>query len=163
MALMRFDPFREFDRITEQVMAGSRVPRTMPMEAFRRGEQFLVFIDIPGADEDDVDITVERNVVSIRARRESPRQEGDEVLVDERPHGVFTRQLFLGDNLDAGNLAAEYSRGVLVLTIPIAEASKPRRITVGGRSGQPGRGAGTPETPETPEKGADQQPAATTS
>jgi len=130
MALMRFDPFREMDRITEQVMAGSRVPRTMPMEAFRRGDEFFVFIDIPGINEDDVELTVERNVVSIRAQRVSPRQEGDEVLVDERPHGVFTRQLFLGDNLDASKLSADYNRGVLVMRIPIAEASKPRRITL---------------------------------
>lgn len=130
MALMRFDPFREIDRIAEQVMTGSRVPRTMPMEAFRRGDEFFVYIDIPGINEDDVELTVERNVVSIRALRVSPRQEGDEVLVDERPHGTFTRQLFLGDNLDAGKLSADYNRGVLVMTIPIAEASKPRRITL---------------------------------
>jgi HSP20 family protein len=132
MALMRFDPFREIDRIAEQMIAGGRVPRTMPMEAFRRGDEFFVHVDIPGVDEDDVDLTVERNVVSIRAERRSPRQEGDEVLVDERPHGIFTRQLFLGDNLDAGNLSADYDCGVLILTIPIAEASKPRRITVSG-------------------------------
>ena len=156
MALMRFDPFREIDRIAEQVMAGNRAPRTMPMEAFRRGDQFFVFIDIPGVDEDDVEITVERNVVSIRAQRVSPRQEGDEVLVDERPHGVFTRQLFLGDNLDAGKLTAEYSGGVLVLTIPIAEASKPRRISVGGRSD-------LPDGSTTAEQGADQHAAAATS
>lgn len=135
MALMRFDPFREIDRMTEQVMSGGRVPRTMPMEAFRRGDEFFVHIDLPGISEDDVDLTVERNVVSIRAERRSPREEGDELIVDERPHGAFTRQLFLGDNLDASRLSADYDRGVLVLTIPIAEASKPRRIPL-QRQGQ---------------------------
>jgi HSP20 family protein len=130
MALMRFDPFREIDRITEQVMGASRMPRTMPMEAFRRGEEFFVYIDLPGVNDDDVDVTVERNVVNIRAERRSPRQEGDELIVDERPQGVFTRQLFLGDNLDTNRLSADYDRGVVCLTIPIAEESKPRRISV---------------------------------
>jgi HSP20 family protein len=95
MALMRSDPFRELDRFAEQVMAGSRVPQTMPMEAFRRGDQFFVYIDLPGVDRKDVDLTVERNVISVRAERRSPRQEGDELIVDERPQGIFTRQLFL--------------------------------------------------------------------
>ncbi len=87
MALMRFDPFRELDRFTEQVMAGSRVSRTMPMEAYRRGDNFFVYIDLPGVDRKEVDLTVERNVVSVRAQRQSPRQEGDELIVDERPQG----------------------------------------------------------------------------
>jgi HSP20 family protein len=76
MALMRSDPFRELDRFAEQVMAGSRVPQTMPLEAFRRGDQFFVYIDLPGVDRKDVDLTVERNVISVRAERRSPRQEG---------------------------------------------------------------------------------------
>src|ERR1700709_2761942 len=132
MALMRFDPFRELDRLSEQVMGG-RVPRTMPMEAWRRKDEFYVHIDLPGIDKDDVDLTVERNVVSIRAERRPAREEGDEVIVDERPHGIFTRQLFLGDNLDANKLSADYDRGVLMLTIPVAEASKPRLITLSGQ------------------------------
>jgi HSP20 family protein len=134
MTLMRFDPFRELDRLTEQVLAGGRPSRTMPMEAFRRGDNFFVYIDLPGVDPKDVDLTVERNVVSVRAQRQSPRQEGDELIVDERPHGIFTRQLFLGDNLDASKLSADFDRGVLVLTIPVAEVSKPRRIELGGQS-----------------------------
>jgi HSP20 family protein len=130
MTLMRFDPFRELDRLSEQVMGG-RGPRTMPMEAWRRKDEFFVYVDLPGVDRDDVELTVERNVVSIRAERRPAHDEGDEVIVDERPHGTFTRQLFLGDNLDANKLSAEYDRGVLILTIPIAEASKPRRIQLG--------------------------------
>lgn len=135
MALMRFDPFRELDRLSEQVMGG-RVPRTMPMEAWRRKDEFYVHIDLPGIDKDDVDLTVERNVVSIRAERRPARGEGDEVIVDERPHGIFTRQLFLGDNLDANNLSADYDRGVLMLTIPVAEESKPRRVQLGAQQQQ---------------------------
>lgn len=133
MALMRFDPFRELDRFAEQAMGSSRLPRTMMMEAWRRADEFFVHIDLPGVDKDDVDLTVEHNVVSIRAQRRPAHAEGDEVIVDERPHGIFTRQLFLGDNLDANKLSADYDRGVLMLTIPIAEASKPRRIPLGAQ------------------------------
>jgi HSP20 family protein len=132
MTLMRFDPFRELDRFSEQILAGSRV-RTMPMEAYRRGDEFYVELDVPGVGAQDVDVTVERNVVNVRAIRRSTRQEGDEVIVDERPHGEFTRQLFLGENLDSSKLAANLDNGVLRLTIPVAEESKPRRVEIGAQ------------------------------
>jgi HSP20 family protein len=135
MTLMRFDPFRELDRLSEQMMGGR--PRTMPMEAWRRKDEFCVYIDLPGVDREDVELTVERNVVSVRAQRRPAHGEGDDVIVDERPHGTFTRQLFLGDNLDANNLSADYDRGVLMLTIPIAEASKPRRIQLSAQQQDP--------------------------
>ena len=130
MALMRFDPFRELDRLADQAMVGARTVRTMPMEAMRRGDQFIVALDLPGVSPDDVDVTVERNVVEITARRRPLRQEGDDVIIDERPQGEFRRQLFLGDNLDPNNLIAEFDHGVLVLTIPVSEASKPRKVQV---------------------------------
>jgi HSP20 family protein len=132
---MRFDPFRELDRLAEQTLAaGSRAIRTMPMEALRRGDEFKVYIDLPGVMTDDIDVTVERNVVSVRARRAPAHQEGDEVLIDERPYGEFSRQLFLGDNLDPDRLSADTHDGVLELTIPISEASKPRRVALGSSS-----------------------------
>jgi HSP20 family protein len=137
MAVMRFDPFRDFDRLTEQVF-GVRGMRMLPMEAYRRGDQFLVHLDMPGVNPDDVSITLERNVVAIRAERRSPRQEGDEVLIDERPQGSFTRQLFLGENLDAERLNASYDKGVLTLTIPVSEQAKPRRVKI---STEPGAAA----------------------
>jgi HSP20 family protein len=120
MTLMRFDPFRELERLSEQI-TGARGPRTMPMEAWRKKDEFCVYVDLPGVDRDDVELTVERNVVSIRAQRRPAHEEGDDVIVDERPHGTFTRQLFLGDNLDTNKLSADYDRGVLMLTIPITE------------------------------------------
>jgi HSP20 family protein len=126
---MRFDPFRELDRIGEQVLRGAI--RAMPAEAFRRGEEFFLLIDIPGVGPDDVKVTVERNVVNIEATFTSPRQEGDDPIIDERPHGRATRQFFLGENLDSANLRADYDRGVLMLTVPVAEQSKPRQIEVG--------------------------------
>jgi HSP20 family protein len=137
MAVMRFDPFHDFDRITEQLLGGTRGMRTIPMEAYRRGDQFFIHLDLPGVVPDDVDLTIERNVVTIRAQRQSPRQEGDEVLIDERPQGSFTRQLFLGENLDAERLNASYDMGVLTLTIPVAEQAKPRRVQIAAESRQP--------------------------
>lgn len=131
MTLMRFDPFRELDRLADQALTGARMPRTMPMEAFRRGDQFIVAIDLPGVKQDEVDVTIERNVIELTARRQPLRQAGDEVIVDERPQGEFRRQLFLGDNLDPDKLTAQYDRGVLTLTIPVSEASKPRKVQIG--------------------------------
>ena len=146
MTLMRFDPFRELDRLADQALAGARTARTLPMEALRRGDQFVVSIDVPGTDPNDIDVTVERNVVEITAHRQPIRQEGDEVIVDERPQGEFRRQLFLGENLDSYNLSAACDRGVLTLAIPVSEASKPRKVQIGhsdeGR--QPVRTASAP-------------------
>jgi HSP20 family protein len=137
MTLMRFDPFRELDRLSERVHSGSAL-RAMPTEAFRRGDDFYVLIDLPGVRTDDLKVTVERNVVNVHATRTSPRQEGDELLVDERPHGQFSRQFFLGDNLDAGKLNADYALGVLTLTIPVTAESKPREIKIGSADGDGG-------------------------
>jgi len=134
MTLMRFDPFRELDRWTEHALTGARSMRTMPMEALRRGDRFLVALDLPGVSEDDIDVTVERNVLTVRAVRAPLTQEGDEVIVDERPHGEFSRQLFLGENLDSTKLTADLTDGVLNLEIPVSEASKPRKISLGDRS-----------------------------
>jgi HSP20 family protein len=133
MTLMRFDPFRELDRLGERMLGGPAM-RAMPTEAYRRGDSFYVLIDVPGVDPSELQVTVERNVVSAQASRRSPRQEGDELLVDERPHGEFSRQFFLGDNLNASKLAADLDRGVLTLTIPVAEKSKPRRVEIGSSS-----------------------------
>ncbi|MFC0432528.1 Hsp20/alpha crystallin family protein [Kutzneria buriramensis] len=129
MTLMRFDPFRDLDRLTEQ--AFGRGARAMPMEAFRRGDEFVVALDVPGVDPADVDVTVEHNVVSVRAGRRPLHADGDELVIDERPQGEFSRQLFLGDNLDSTKLSANVDRGVLMITVPVAESSKPRRVEIG--------------------------------
>ena len=136
MALMRFDSFRDFDRLAEQMLGTTTRPRTMPLVAWRRKDESFVHIDLPGVRRDDVELTVERNVVTVRAERRPEYEEGDEVIVDERPLGTFTRQLFLGDNLDAKKLSADYGRGLLILTIPVSEESKPRRIPLGGQQQQ---------------------------
>jgi HSP20 family protein len=134
MTLMRFDPFRDLDRFSERMFNTANAVRTMPMEAFRRGDRFIVTLELPGVDPSDVDVTVERNVVNIHAVRRPLREKGDEVLVDERMSGEFSRQLFLGDNLDPSRLTAEFDRGVLTLAIPVAESSKPRKVEIAAES-----------------------------
>ena len=127
--LLRFDPFRELDRVTESALG--RPSASMPMDAVRRGETVVVSFDLPGVDPTTIDVTVERNVLEVRASRERERAEGDEVLVSERRFGSISRQLLLGDALDGQGVVAEYDRGVLTLSIPVAATAKPRKIEIG--------------------------------
>jgi HSP20 family protein len=132
--LMRTDPFRDFDRLTEAMLGTRARPAVMPMTAYRENETFVVHLDLPGASADSIDLTVEQNVLTIHAERKPPVGDNAERVVDERSYGVFSRQLFLGDTLDSDQLTADYNAGVLTLRIPIAEKAKPRKveITAGG-------------------------------
>lgn len=132
--LMRTDPFRELDRLTEALTGTRARPAVMPMDAYREDGTFVVHLDLPGVSADSIDLTVEQNVLTVHAERKRPLGEAVERVVDERPFGVFSRQLFLGETLDADRLAAEYAAGVLTLRIPVAEKAKPRRIEVSGGS-----------------------------
>lgn len=127
--LMRFDPFRELDRLTQQVARSASAP-TAPMEAYRHGDTFVVEFDLPGIDPASVDVTVDKNVLTVTAHRERRSVEGDEVLVNERTYGDFTRQLFLGESLDTDNISASYDQGVLTLTLAVAERAKPRKVEI---------------------------------
>lgn len=137
MALMRTDPFREVDRLSQQLLGGglgnafgtAARPAFMPLDAWREGETFFVEFDLPGVDQDSIDLDVERNVLTVRADR--PMREGTaELVASERPRGVFSRQLILGDNLDFDRINATYQAGVLRLEIPVAEKAKPRKIKI---------------------------------
>ncbi len=129
MVLMRTDPFRELDRLSSQLLGTAARPTLMPMDAWRDGEEFHIEFDLPGVDLESVDLNVERNVLTVRADR--PMREGtNELLAAERPRGVFSRQLILGDNLDLERISARYRDGVLRLVIPVAERAKPRKISV---------------------------------
>ena len=131
--LMRTDPFRELDRLTQQVFGTQGTlarPSAMPMDAWRDGDTFVVELDLPGVSPDSIDLDVERNVVTVRAERAN-RNENIEMLAAERPRGVFSRQLVVGDTLDTDNITASYDAGVLRLQIPVAEKSKPRKINIG--------------------------------
>jgi HSP20 family protein len=129
--LMRSDPFQQFDRLYQQVAGTTARPAAMPMDAWREGQEFVVQFDLPGVNPDAIDLTVERNALTVRAERRPARGEDAEMVINERPVGVFTRQLLLGDTLDAGKLTADYGSGVLTLRIPVAEQAQPRKISVG--------------------------------
>ncbi|OZB80852.1 MAG: hypothetical protein B7X32_18425 [Microbacterium sp. 13-71-7] len=134
--LMRTDPFRELDRLTQQMFGTDGTlarPSVMPMDAWRDGYVFYVEFDLPGLDRDSFDLDVERNVVMVRAERPIRASDAD-MLASERPRGVFSRQLVLGDNLDTGNISANYDDGVLALQIPVAEEAKPRRVPISSKS-----------------------------
>jgi HSP20 family protein len=127
--LMRTDPFRDLDRFAQQVLGTAARPAVMPMDAWREGEQFVVEFDLPGINADTLDIDIERNVVTVRAERPA-LDPNREMLATERPRGVFSRQLVLGENLDTDKIEAAYNEGVLRLHIPVAEKAKPRKISV---------------------------------
>ncbi|KOV89971.1 Hsp20/alpha crystallin family protein [Nocardia sp. NRRL S-836] len=130
--LMRTDPFRELDRLTQQVFGAQGTwsrPTAMPMDAYRDGEQFVVCFDLPGVAPDAIELDVERNVLTVKAERR-PVGGDVEMQVSERPLGVFSRQLFLGDTLDTDHIDAQFDAGVLTLRIPIAERAKPRKIAI---------------------------------
>ncbi len=134
--LMRTDPFRELDRLAQQALSGNGTgtmarPSVMPMDAWRDGETFHVEFDLPGVSLDSIDLDVERNVVTVKAERPT-RASDAELIAAERPRGVFSRQLVLGDNLDTEHIRASYDAGVLTLLIPVAEQAKPRKIEISG-------------------------------
>jgi HSP20 family protein len=132
--LMRTDPFRDFDRLVQQVAGTPSRPAAMPMDAYRNKDTFLVQFDLPGVRAEAIDLTVEKNVLTVHAERSRPEADDVEMVAAERPQGSFSRQLFLGDTLDPDRIEADYAAGVLTLTIPIAERAKPRRVEVNTKS-----------------------------
>jgi len=128
--LLQFDPFREIDRAADQAFARNSAP-AMPMDAVRRGETVHVFLDLPGVDPASIDLEVERNVLTVKAERRWAREDGDQILASERRQGAFLRRLLLGDTLDGERVQADYRDGVLAISIPVAEAAKPRKVAVG--------------------------------
>jgi HSP20 family protein len=134
--LMRTDPFRDLDRLTEAFFGTNGRPAVMPMDAYRSGDTFTVELDLPGVEADSIDLTVERNVLNVSAERKPHRSDDAQGVISERTYGVFSRQLFLGDTLDVENLSADYDAGVLTIKIPVAEQAKPRKVEVGSGSGR---------------------------
>lgn len=130
MTLMGFDAHRDVDRALEQALGANRRTLAVPLEAYRRGDQYVVVADVPGTAPADVDVRVERNVVTITVQRRPAFGPDDTVLIDERPRGEFVRQLYLGDSLDSSRLSADIGNGVLTLRVPVDESSKPRRVEI---------------------------------
>ena len=148
--LTRFDPFREIDR----AFSAGRTP-TMAMDAFRQGETFQVQFDVPGVDAESIELTVERNVLTVKAERHRPEVEGARYVASERPQGVFTRQLFLGRSLDTDQIEARYHDGVLTLVIPVTSAARPRRIEVSSQAAPSADPAASSDSGEEALAGAD--------
>jgi HSP20 family protein len=139
--LMRTDPFRELDRLAQHLLGGTSGtwsrPVGMPIDAYRSGDEFVVALDLPGVEPDAIDIDVERNMLTVKAERRPLALHSDaQYQVSERPLGVFSRQVFLSDALDADHIQATYDNGVLLLRIPVAEQAKPRKVAVTGRGAQ---------------------------
>jgi HSP20 family protein len=132
---MRFDPFRELDRLASQAVGGGRAP-AMAMDAYRHGDSFVVHFDLPGVDPSSIDLTVEKNVLTVSAERRWQPTEGDEVVVAERPQGTFSRQLFLGEGLNPDRIEARYDNGVLTIFVPVAEQAKPRKVEINTGNGK---------------------------
>ena len=133
--LMRFDPLREFDRLVQTTTGSGRAP-VMPMDAYRHEDRFMVHLDVPGVDPSSIELTVEKNVLSVSAQRRWEPAEGDQVLVSERPQGSFSRQLFLGEGLDPDRIEASYDSGVLTVSVPVAEQAKPRKVEISSNGGK---------------------------
>ena len=128
--LIRTDPFRDLDRLAAQVFGTAARPTGMPMDAWREGDRFIVEFDLPAVDPETVDVDVERNVLTVRAERRLQSEKDIELIAAERPRGIFSRQVILGDALDTDHIEASYQAGVLRLTIPVAEKAKPRKIMI---------------------------------
>jgi HSP20 family protein len=139
--LLRFDPFRDLDRLTNELLGAPRVPQPMPMECYRHGDTFYLHFDLPGIDPESLEVTAENNTLTVRAERRRLGPQDAEYLVSERPAGSYARQLVVGDGLSLDAIRADYHDGVLTLSIPVAEQAKPRRIEV-GRSSDSATGIG---------------------
>lgn len=128
--LIRTDPFRELDRVAQQMFGTTARPAVMPMDAWRDGDRFVIEFDLPAVDPASVDLDVERNVLTVRAERRAGPGREVELIAAERPRGVFSRQVMLGDALDTTRIEAGYEAGVLRLEIPVAKKARPRKITI---------------------------------
>jgi len=166
MQALRFDPFRDFDRLAAEVFGTARTPSLMPMDCLRSGDQFVVRFDLPGIDADSLEVSAENQTLTVRAERTRRDPEGASYLISERPSGTYSRQLVLGDGLAVDDIRAEYRDGVLTLTIPVAEQAKPRKIEVSRStadtaiSAHDGHKVITGQTGSNTQAGADQQPTA---
>ena len=154
--LLRFDPFREVERLADEAWGGRRIRgRSMPIDVYREGEGFVALIDLPGVDPQSIELTVDKNVLSVTAVRHERNDKGTHKLISERVSGQFVRRLYLGDGLDLDNVKAAYEHGVLKVTIPVAEQAKPRKVSVSVSLPEPTPEAESQPTPEAEENAAD--------
>ena len=125
-----YEPFRGLDELTRQLVSGGTTPRSIPMDAYRRGDSFYIHVDLPGVDRDSIDVTMEQNTLTISAERRFERHADDEVVIAERPQGRFSRHVMVGTTIDTEHISAAYEGGVLTVTLPVSPRAKPRRVQV---------------------------------
>jgi HSP20 family protein len=132
--VLRFDPFRDFDRMTEQLLGvpsgTARAPRFMPMDLYRSGDHYVLHADLPGVDPGSVDVSVENGTLTIKAQRSERSTDGVQWISSERFTGTYMRQLSLGEGIDTEKIGATYANGVLTVTLPVAERAKPRKVSI---------------------------------
>lgn len=156
MTITQFDPFSRLDRMFDRLLSDSGTHRmSMPMDVYRSGDTYVVELDLPGVSPDDIDVSIEHNVISVHAERGAGHCESDEVVVCERPHMRFERQIYVGDDLDTDELRARYDDGVLTLRVPVSRASRARHVDVVGGSGakQVRSGGSTPDREQSEQAG----------
>lgn len=142
--LTSFDPFfQDFERLTEGVLGRRGAPALMPVDAYRHGDELVVRFDLPGIDPESVELTVEKNVLSVGAERRWAPEEGDQIVLAERPQGRYSRQLYLSDNLDTDHIDARYEHGVLTVRIPVSEQARPRKVQITAGAHQEAISAGS--------------------
>jgi HSP20 family protein len=145
MYLTTLDPIsRDFDRIVRRAFGAGALNHSalshagyapaLPMDTVRRDGEVVLRFDVPGVDQDKIDVTVDKGVLTVSATREEAKTEGENPVVRERLFGSFTRRVRLSDNLDAEAIEASHQDGVLEIRIPVREEAKPRKITVGAPS-----------------------------
>ena len=132
--VLRFDPFRDFDRMTEQLLGvpsgTARAPRFMPMDLYRSGDHYVLHADLPGVDPGSVDVNVENGTLTVKAQRSERTEDGVQWISSERFTGTYLRQLSLGDGIDTERISATYANGVLTVTLPVADRAKPRKVSI---------------------------------
>ena len=133
---MTFDPFAELDRLTGNLLGTQQGPKFMPVDLYRDGDRYVLNADMPGLDPGSVDIDIDGQLLSIRARRTAEDRDGVSWIARERPFGSYLRQFNLGEGIDAENIAAHYDNGVLSVLLPVSERAKPRKIEVQNGSEQ---------------------------
>ena len=133
--MLMLDPFRQLNRLAEQVLGTVAHPAAMPMDAWREGDEYVIALDLPGVEIDSIDLGVDKNVLTVRAERKDPAGKDTELVASERPRGVFSRQLIFGDAMETENIKAAYDAGVLTLRSPVAAQTAPRKIEIETKGG----------------------------
>jgi HSP20 family protein len=119
--LTSFDPFRSY-------LPGRAA---LPMDGIRRKEDVVLRFDLPGVSQENIEVNVDRGVLSVSAKRDEETADSERPFIRERVIGTLRRRVYLGDAYDADKVEAAYENGVLTVRVPLAEQAKARKVEVG--------------------------------